>query len=203
MHRDIIISDCLLKMLLSGKGWRNHHGSSGVTELREVLTYETKELGNTDIFDFVQKNYVDNNFCQLDYEKIGIDKCIDDTVDYIRSLFTTDKNKKVNVVWLTDYQNVLDKYTYNESSIMLACVPIYKLDMLPISDLGCDGTLFATIKDLNFDDYILTDNTDDYNQINYCEYANSLRENAIKDENGNIICSPTLWENIATIIENI
>ena len=34
------------------------------------------------------------------------------------------------------------------------------------------------------------------------EYARQLRENAVKDSNGAIICSPELWEQIASIIEN-
>ena len=39
--------------------------------------------------------------------------------------------------------------------------------------------------------------------IDYKEYAKSLRENAIKDKHGRIVCSPELWEQIITIIENI
>jgi hypothetical protein len=30
-----------------------------------------------------------------------------------------------------------------------------------------------------------------------------MRTTAVRDENGNIICSPELWERIARIIENI
>lgn len=39
--------------------------------------------------------------------------------------------------------------------------------------------------------------------MDYKEYARQLRENAIKDQNGVIRCSPELWEQIASIIENI
>ena len=39
--------------------------------------------------------------------------------------------------------------------------------------------------------------------IDYKEYANQMRVNAVKDENGNIICSPELWEQIASLIEII
>lgn len=35
------------------------------------------------------------------------------------------------------------------------------------------------------------------------EYARQMRENCVKDRNGNIICSDELWEQIASIIENI
>ena len=33
------------------------------------------------------------------------------------------------------------------------------------------------------------------------EFAKQMRENAVKNESGNIICSPELWEEIASIIE--
>lgn len=39
--------------------------------------------------------------------------------------------------------------------------------------------------------------------MDYKEYARQLRENAVKDDNGVIRCSPELWERIASIIENI
>ena len=39
--------------------------------------------------------------------------------------------------------------------------------------------------------------------MDYKEYARVMRTAAVRDENGNIICSPELWERIATIIENI
>ena len=39
-------------------------------------------------------------------------------------------------------------------------------------------------------------------EFDYKEYARQMRENAVKDSNGNIICSPELWEQIASIIES-
>ena len=35
----------------------------------------------------------------------------------------------------------------------------------------------------------------------YKEYAKQMRENATKNEQGNIVCSPELWEETANIIE--
>lgn len=35
----------------------------------------------------------------------------------------------------------------------------------------------------------------------YKEYAKQMRENAVKNEQGNIVCSPELWEEIASVIE--
>jgi hypothetical protein len=40
-------------------------------------------------------------------------------------------------------------------------------------------------------------------EFDYKEYARQMRENVVKDENGVIRCSPELWEQIASIIENI
>lgn len=39
--------------------------------------------------------------------------------------------------------------------------------------------------------------------MDYKEYARQMRENAVKDENGNIVCSPELWEQLASIIEKL
>lgn len=33
------------------------------------------------------------------------------------------------------------------------------------------------------------------------EFAKQMRENAVKNEQGNIVCSPELWEEIASIVE--
>ena len=35
----------------------------------------------------------------------------------------------------------------------------------------------------------------------YKEYAKQMRENAVKNEQGNIVCSPVLWEQIASVVE--
>lgn len=35
----------------------------------------------------------------------------------------------------------------------------------------------------------------------YKEFAKQMRKNAVKNEQGNIICSPELWEVIASVIE--
>ncbi len=40
-------------------------------------------------------------------------------------------------------------------------------------------------------------------EFDYKEYARQLRENAVKDDNGVIRCSPALWEQIVSIIDNI
>ena len=39
--------------------------------------------------------------------------------------------------------------------------------------------------------------------IDYKEYARQMRENCIKDYNGNIICSAELWEQLASMIEKL
>lgn len=39
--------------------------------------------------------------------------------------------------------------------------------------------------------------------MNYKAFSKAMRENKVIDEKGNIICSPQLWEQIATVIENV
>lgn len=39
-------------------------------------------------------------------------------------------------------------------------------------------------------------------EFNFKEYARQMRENAVKDSDGVIRCSPELWEQIASIVEN-
>lgn len=40
-------------------------------------------------------------------------------------------------------------------------------------------------------------------EFDYKEYARQMRERAVKDDNGIILCSPALWERIASIFESI
>lgn len=40
-------------------------------------------------------------------------------------------------------------------------------------------------------------------EFDFKEYARQMRENAVKDSDGVILCSPELWEQIASIVENI
>ena len=40
-------------------------------------------------------------------------------------------------------------------------------------------------------------------EFDYKKYARQMRKYAVRDKYGNIICSPELWEQIATIIENM
>ena len=39
--------------------------------------------------------------------------------------------------------------------------------------------------------------------MDYKAFAKAMREDKVTDENGNIICSPQLWEQIVIILENI
>lgn len=40
-------------------------------------------------------------------------------------------------------------------------------------------------------------------EFDYKEYAKQMRKNAVKDANGIVVCSPELWEQIASMIERI
>lgn len=39
-------------------------------------------------------------------------------------------------------------------------------------------------------------------KVDYKEFARQMRENKVTDENGIILCSPELWELIASTIES-
>ena len=39
--------------------------------------------------------------------------------------------------------------------------------------------------------------------FNYKEYSKQMINNAVKDNNGNVVCSIELWEQIAEIIKNV
>lgn len=39
-------------------------------------------------------------------------------------------------------------------------------------------------------------------KVDYKEFARQMRENKVTDENGIILCSPELWELIASTVES-
>jgi hypothetical protein len=39
--------------------------------------------------------------------------------------------------------------------------------------------------------------------MDYKAFAKAMRENAVINDYGQVICSPQLWEQIATILENV
>ena len=130
------MSDILITILKERKGYRNNNfQNSGITSLKEILNHEVKELGNEDIFDSMKKLYPD---FKCDYNSINTK--ISYTLNFIARYLECSIND-INAVWLTTKDNAKKLYTYSDSDI-INCVKIPKNSM-PISDLGCDGILFA------------------------------------------------------------
>ena len=105
----------------------------------EIL--EVDELENTDIFDFMSKEYHDYDL-SLTYDNTSK---IVHTLSFIAKLLNANIDD-LKGVWLTTHQNVLDKYYYTgiESGFNeIVKVFIHKNKMIPISDLGADGALFV------------------------------------------------------------
>ena len=139
------ISNNLNYLIRTGIGYRNIEHSSGITDLKDIIRYEFHVLGNTDIFEFVKDHYTYKEYNEND------PNLINDTINIIREKLQVDNNCDLKGVWLTDYQNVIDKYCpeYSEKDIVKVYIHEYK--MIPISDLGPDGALFATAKDIKYE----------------------------------------------------
>lgn len=148
-------SNTLNYMIKSGEGYRNTCCTSGVSKLSDIINFEVIELDNKDIFDFMQNNY-------SSYD-INSEDIINYTLHFIAKIFDTDINK-LNGVWLTTYQDVIDRYLYKDVENTIIKVFIHKNKMIPISDLDKDGTLFVYVGDINMED-IINDKDNDLSDI--------------------------------------
>ena len=140
-------SNTLEFMIKDGEGYRNTYGTFGVSDLSDIIKFEVNELHNTDIFDFMRNNYKAYSVNPL-YDK---NNKIEYTLYFISRLFNTSIDN-LRGVWLTTYQNVLDKYCYDglDSGFNeVIKVNIHEKKMIPISDLGDDGALFAYVENTN------------------------------------------------------
>ena len=144
-------SNTLNYMISTGQGYRNNSISSGVKSLSDIITYETCELYNEDIFDFMKKYYDDYNV-----DNLTTADSVDYTLQYLSTLLNTTVDN-LKGVWLTTHQDVLDVYCPDGCDVDIETVYIHEHKMIPISDLGRDGTLFVYIEDEtknNFDTLI-------------------------------------------------
>ena len=106
-------------MIKSGVGYRNTICTSGVTKLSEIIDFEINELNNMDIIDFMKLNYNDYK-PDISFDNNGLK---DYTLTFIANLFKTDPDN-LNGVWLTTYQDVIDKYTYKDEENMRESINI-------------------------------------------------------------------------------
>lgn len=102
-------------------GYRNERLSSGVYTIKEIFEYETKELGNEDIY----------NTCKKLYGTKDALKIIEDTFGRLN----------VYGVWFAKKEDILENYAEDgETEVTSYRVPE---NHLLLSDLGDEGVLFA------------------------------------------------------------
>ena len=134
-------SNTLDFIIKSGEGYRNIGFSSGETNLYRIINFELNELCNYDIFYFMKNNYNDYNIDSIKSK----DELVIYTVCFIEKLLNANKINDLKGVWLTTYQDVLNIYCNEKfpENINIIKVNIHENKMIPISDLGRDGALFA------------------------------------------------------------
>lgn len=138
-------------MLKQGLGFRTEDFSgSGVRNLEDVVYYEIRELGNTDILDTMSELYNLNfkPYMDVEDENIVADESYHEVLELIFSFlekhFNTSRNN-LNAIWLTTYENVQKIYC-RQPNDKINMTYIYH-NFFPISDLGSDGTLFVYKKE--------------------------------------------------------
>lgn len=119
----------LQEMLKQKTGYRNWgFRGSGVYEAAEVISFECEELGNTDVYEFVQQHYG---------VKLG---SLAELLQWLDD--RTAEWGKCYVLWLTSWEGVIKHYTY-EGEQNVICKVTLPDDVFPLSDCGDQGTLFA------------------------------------------------------------
>ena len=145
------MSVTLTTMLNQKVGFRTENFSgSNIRSLEDVVYFEIRELGNTDILDTM------NDFYELDFssymdiedENVIADESYRDVLELILShlekQFNTSHNN-LGAIWLTTYDNV-EKIYCKSPNDKINMVYIHH-NFYPISDLGTDGTLFVYKKE--------------------------------------------------------
>lgn len=171
-QEELLLSDVskeLSQMLECRFGYRNEgYGGSGEHNAFEVIKFEMCELGNEDIVDFFKENYglkvpvesFSKAWNDGDLEEEDVDKIIEDMKSILKEKFG---HTELFVVWLTTLEgvksNYLDFYEEDdeESEEDGDCEEDEKYEdgeyvnkyffsdglVMPISDLGDQGTLFV------------------------------------------------------------
>jgi hypothetical protein len=125
----------------------------GVTDLIKVMAYETFELGNSDILEYVSMHYLEDG--ELKDECLSMIQELEDN-GYVDDMFEDEKeefmgklvneiNKKLNMelkscLWLASLDTVKDYYCQNMDSFFIKS---YETSNAIITDLGYDGALYA------------------------------------------------------------
>lgn len=126
-------------------GYRDeNYSGSGVTSLREVITFEMTELCNTDIPETLKEIYDD--FPNIEISQEDSCKLANFVIDYVEDKLGKSDCK---ALWLADregfIENYIDSYnldTYGEDYVD-ECKVVLPADYCVISDLGSQGILIA------------------------------------------------------------
>ena len=123
------------QLLNDGFGYRNDDISTttSTTPLWEILEYEINELGNDDVFDYLQS--LGMNFIS-----------VDEVINYIYNTLHLPYRTPLYGMWLTTKENVLDFYHNGENNEITISKYSIPENALIISDLDCDGILFVLCK---------------------------------------------------------
>ena len=117
-------------------GYRNEEVSSNPHlapyTLREVIDFETEELCNTDIFDYMQ-------------DKLPSEANTDTIIDYLTTTLSVPENE-LHYLWLTDTpEQVATYYPSGYDNNEPTYITEYQVtNPLVISDLGEDGKLYVS-----------------------------------------------------------
>lgn len=144
-------------LLKEGVGYRNEQfRNSGIINLREIIDFEVLELGNTDIFDTMKILYGDNGYQLNENNRLKnlLSYKINYTINFLVKMLDCINEDSLCGVWLTTYQN-LYKYIDADTCTEIRKVYIHEQNMIPVSDLGTDGVLFAFNSDDNEYEYEL------------------------------------------------
>lgn len=152
------------RMLEERKGYRSEqYGGSGIRNLKEVLLYEIRELGNLDVLYYVKSeygilddfeirgeelSYVMKNAYSLEEGLIRVDellyeKGIKEAEKFVEEIvsFAAERtgNENPTGLWLTDEYNV-KRYESEEGEAVMVDIPE---KAIVLSDLSEEGCLFA------------------------------------------------------------
>lgn len=145
------MSTTLTRMYNEKLGFRTENFSgSNVRNLEDVVYFEIRELGNTDILDTMNELYgLDfQPFMDIEDENTIADECYHKVLEqiffHLEKQFNTSRDN-LNAIWLTTYDNVEKIYCQspNDKINMVDILP----NFYPISDLDTDGVLFVYKKE--------------------------------------------------------
>lgn len=151
------MSKTLEDILKKNEGFRNDgYGGGGSDSIIEIVEFETFELCNTDIFEsFIKlhkinllKDFIEDDFqIILENQEALRDFIWEYKHEYLEAIkkFILAEFKETDIcgIWLTDEESVKKHYLCSDISYSKYHIP-QDAKIIPISDIGDQGVLFAT-----------------------------------------------------------